>query len=171
MDIRFTLTLRLKKVRDPNLQTLRMIYCKQAIVATLVLFVVPNLFSQSTKGQLEHQVKFCKTEVLRLESEVTNYKDLLEEQYHRVQELKDTIVTKESERSLLKERISELESASVILLDIARDMEAEGKEVEALKMYKLITEVYPGTLESSSAQFRIKKIYRNLRNKKVDQEN
>lgn len=112
---------------------------------------------------LQKQVDFCSDEVKNLEAEVKNYKAILEKQQAEITSLKQEIVDKEGEKENLNEKIVDLESASVVLLKVATTLEEQDKLIEALDIYKLITEIYPGTLESSSANFKIRKIHGILR--------
>ncbi len=121
--------------------------------------------AQTTKADLNNQIRFCKQEVSSLEKQVDKYEGLMEIQHTEVKSLKDTILIRDSKIQHLESKIVDLESASVILLDVARSLEEQEKQLEALKIYKLIKEIYPGTLESSSATFRIRKIHKDLRSK------
>ena len=131
-------------------------------------FISISAFSQQTSHKnLKNQVSFCKEEVERLEGEVDNYKQLLKEQDTAVRNLKIQLEEREEEKVVLETKVVDLESASVVLLDVGLGLEKDEKYVEALKMYKLIKNIYPGTLESSSATFRIKKIHQLLRSVKT----
>lgn len=121
-----------------------------------------SVLAQQSKT-LQKQVDFCSDEVKKLENELVNYKAILEKQQAEITSLKQEIVNKESEKDNLNEKIVDLESASVVLLKVATKLEEQDKLIEALDIYKLITEIYPGTLESSSANFKIRKIHGILR--------
>lgn len=130
---------------------------------TLTLCLLSS--AQTSKTDLNNQIRFCKKEVDQLEKQVDKYEGLMEIQHTEVKSLKDTILVRENTIESLESKIVDLESASVILLDVARSLEEQEKPLEALKIYKLIKEIYPGTLESSSATFRIRKIHKDLRSK------
>jgi TolA-binding protein len=135
------------------------------VLSGLALSLCFFTLAQTTKADLNNQISFCRQEVSKLETQVNKYEGLMEVQHAEVKSLKDTILIRDSKIHHLESKIVDLESAAVILLDVARSLEEQDKELEALKIYKLIKEIYPGTLDSSSATFRIRKIHKDLRSK------
>lgn len=146
-----------------------MIYCKYALIILSIFFFYQSSVAQTSRSNLNKQVKFCKDEVERLEKEIDGCKKLLDVQNQKVTDLKDTIVSKEADKAELNKQIVDLQSASVILLEVAQNLEEQDQPLEALKIYQLIKDIYPGTLESSSALFRIRKIHGKIRSSKKEE--
>ncbi len=133
------------------------------IILSILLSLITFIGLTQQYNTLEKQIEFCGKEVENLELELANYKLILEKQQVQITSLKRDIISKEEDKKSLNEKIVDLESASVVLLKVGTTLESQDKLIEALDIFKLITEIYPGTLESSAANFKIKKIHEILR--------
>ena len=122
-------------------------------IALTISFITVN-FSQSV-GDLKSQLKFCKHESDKFESDLATYKSLLEIQGDQIMELKLRIQDQESEIKNLEAENANLEAVSIRLLELGMRYEEEGKAEEAIEIYKLLMRNYPHSMDSISAKMKI----------------
>ncbi len=135
------------------------------IVCILTITGFIGLASAQSNNLLKQQVSFCSQVVQGQEKEIHDLQYVLEIQDSVIIALKKELVKKESDKINLNEKIVDLESASLVLSQVATRLEAQNKLIEAHDIYKLITEIYPGTIASSTAHSHIRKIHTILRNR------
>ena len=111
-------------------------------------------YSQTT-SELRSQLKYCKQESGKFETDLATYKGLLEIQGTQILELKTKIQEQESKIKNLTAENQNLEEVSIKLLELGMEYEAAGKHVEAIQIYKLLMRSYPHSMDSISAKMKI----------------
>ena len=113
-----------------------------------------SVFSQSV-SDLKSQLKFCKQESGKFESDLATYKSLLEIQGDQILELKLQLQEQESQIKNLEAKNENLEAISIDLLELGMGYEENGKTEEAIEIYKLLMRSYPHSMDAISARMKI----------------
>ena len=121
------------------------------IFSSLIIILLTSFSSLAQDSQLQ----YCKHEAERLENKVIQLQKLMVAQNKDNYRLKERIVEQDDINRDLQEKLNNMNSIAINIINVAIKFEQEEKYQEAMEIYKLLVKSFPSSLEAASSRIQI----------------